>query len=91
VTVPSRFLVGGVTVGLVSGDLLAAGAGNMLDQMFAVVVDAQGGLVDPEPAQFMHQPARAPAGMGPTQLTHPRLNLCGQLTRMAMRAMRPIG
>jgi hypothetical protein len=27
-------------------DLLAAGAGNGLDQMVAVVVDGQGGLVD---------------------------------------------
>jgi hypothetical protein len=26
--------------------LLAAGAGKMLDRVFAVVVDAQGGLVD---------------------------------------------
>lgn len=45
-TVPSRFAVGGVSVGLVSGDLLAAGAGNMLDQVIVVVVDAQGGFVD---------------------------------------------
>jgi hypothetical protein len=39
-------LVGGVTVGFVAGDLLAAGSGNMLDQVIAVVVDAQGGFVD---------------------------------------------
>jgi hypothetical protein len=39
-------LVGGVTVGFVSGDLLAAGAGKILDQVFVLVVDAQGGLVD---------------------------------------------
>jgi len=44
VTVPSP--VGGVTVGLVAMDLLAAGAGDSLDQMVAVVVDAQGGVVD---------------------------------------------
>ena len=39
-------MVGGVTVGLVSVDLLAAGAGNILDKLLAVVIDAQGGLVD---------------------------------------------
>jgi hypothetical protein len=39
-------LVGGVTVGLVAGDLLAAGSGNLLDQVIVLVVDAQGGLVD---------------------------------------------
>jgi hypothetical protein len=39
-------VVGGVTVGLVSADLLAAGAGNSFDQVVAVVVDPQGGLVD---------------------------------------------
>jgi hypothetical protein len=33
-----------VTVGLMSGDLLAA-VGNGLDQIAALVVDAQGGLV----------------------------------------------
>jgi hypothetical protein len=38
--------VGGVTVGLVSGDLLAAGAGNMLDQVLVLVVDPQGGFID---------------------------------------------
>jgi hypothetical protein len=40
------FVVGGVTVGLVSGDLLAGGARNGLDQVVAVVVDAQGRFVD---------------------------------------------
>ncbi|MDT7595434.1 MAG: hypothetical protein QOJ06_980 [Pseudonocardiales bacterium] len=44
--VASRFAVRGVFVGLVAGDLLAAGAGNMLDQVIVVVVDAQGGFVD---------------------------------------------
>ena len=39
-------MVGGVTVGLVAADLLAAGAGNIFDQVVALVVDAQGGLVD---------------------------------------------
>jgi hypothetical protein len=39
-------VVGGVTVGLVSADLLAAGVGNVLDQVVVVVVDAQGGVVD---------------------------------------------
>jgi hypothetical protein len=42
-SVPSLFAVGGVTVGLVSDDVLVAGAGNGLDQMIVVVVDAQGG------------------------------------------------
>jgi hypothetical protein len=42
----TNFLFGGVTVGLVSVDLLAAGAGNMLDQVVALVVDPQGGLVN---------------------------------------------
>ncbi len=35
-----------MTVGLVSADLLAAGAGNGFDQVVVVVVDAQGGVVD---------------------------------------------
>jgi hypothetical protein len=42
-SVPSLFAVGGVTVGLVSDDVLVAGAWNGLDQMIVVVVDAQGG------------------------------------------------
>src|SRR5437868_14404065 len=33
------FVVGGVTVGLVSADLLAAGAGDMLDQVVVVCVE----------------------------------------------------
>lgn len=40
------FVVGGVAVGLVSGDLVAAGAGNGFDQLIVVVVEALGGLVD---------------------------------------------
>jgi hypothetical protein len=44
--VPSQFAVGGLTLGLVSGDLLAAGAGSGLDQVLALVVDAQSRVVD---------------------------------------------
>lgn len=40
------FAVGGVTVGLVSADLLAAGAGDGLDQVVALILDAQRGVVD---------------------------------------------
>ena len=32
-------MVGGVTVGLVAADLLAAGAGHIFDQMIVLVVD----------------------------------------------------
>jgi hypothetical protein len=40
-------VVGGVTVGLDGlADLLASGAGRIFDQVVAVVVDVQGGLVD---------------------------------------------
>jgi hypothetical protein len=39
-------VVGGVTVGLVSADLLTAGAGNIFDQVIALVVDAQDRVVD---------------------------------------------
>jgi hypothetical protein len=35
-------VVGGVTVGFVAVDLLAAGAGDSLAQMVAVVIDASG-------------------------------------------------
>jgi hypothetical protein len=35
-----------VTVGLVSTDLLAAGAGNSFDHVVTLVVDTQGGLVN---------------------------------------------
>jgi hypothetical protein len=35
-----------VTVGLVAADLLAAGAGDVLDQVVVVVVEAQSGFVD---------------------------------------------
>jgi len=38
-------VVGGVTVGLVSTDLLTAGAGNVFDQLIALVVDAQDRVV----------------------------------------------
>jgi hypothetical protein len=33
----------------------------------------------------MHQPAGSPAGMGPAQLAHPRLNLSRQLPQMKIR------
>lgn len=46
VTVPSRFVVGGVTVVLVAADRLAAGAGHSLDQPLALVIDAQSGFVN---------------------------------------------
>lgn len=45
----------------------------------------------PNPAQFIHLPAGTPAGMGPAQLAHPRLDLTSQLPRVVMRAMRSVG
>ncbi len=39
-------MISGVTVCLVAVDLFAAGAGNVLDQMVALIIDAQSGLVD---------------------------------------------
>ena len=39
-------MVGGVTVGLVAADLLAAGAGHIFDQVVTLIVDVQGGFVD---------------------------------------------
>ena len=45
-TVPSRFCVGDVTVDLVVADLLAAGLETMFDQLVAVVIDAQGCVLD---------------------------------------------
>jgi hypothetical protein len=42
----ANFSVGGVTVALVSVDLLTADAGNSFDQVVAVVVDPEGRFVD---------------------------------------------
>ena len=39
-------MVGSVTAGLVSADLLTAGAGKVFDQVVVLVVGAHGGFVD---------------------------------------------
>jgi hypothetical protein len=44
-------------------DLLAAGAGNMLDQIVAVVVDAQGGVWLPAGGVYLVSPSFKQSGM----------------------------